>query len=203
MIESDLKDRRIQRTRQLLRSALMDLIADQGYDTITVQQIIDRANIGRSTFYAHYRDKDDLLIRGMDDTIHSLISDLEHDSDNRPVSGDHMILCVEPLFRHTIEHFRLHKAILGGQGIEIIVRRIQKHLSQHIQEQLAKHLSENRPPTIPIEIIAIHLANSVMNLLRWWFDNNKPYTPAEMDRIFQELTMPGVWASITGTAANK
>lgn len=193
------KDRRVQRTRQLLREAVMALIADQGYDSITVQDIIDQANIGRSTFYAHYRDKDDLLISSMDDIVHSLIADVGHASGLKSATaGDHQILCVEPLFQHAKEQFRLHKAIMGGQGIEIIVRKIQTHLSQHIQVQLEHNLVENRAPSVPTPILAYHLASGVMTLLRWWLDNNKPHSPAEMDRIFQEMTMPGVWSILAG-----
>ncbi|MEJ2354006.1 MAG: TetR/AcrR family transcriptional regulator, partial [Anaerolineales bacterium] len=66
-------DRRVQRTRQLLNDALMSLIVEKGYDSITVQNIIDRANLGRSTFYAHYQDKDDLLLSGIEDVVHSLV----------------------------------------------------------------------------------------------------------------------------------
>ena len=66
-------DRRVQRTRQLLNRALMELIVEKGYDSVTVQDIIDRANLGRSTFYAHYQDKDDLLFSGIDEVVHSLI----------------------------------------------------------------------------------------------------------------------------------
>jgi AcrR family transcriptional regulator len=66
-------DRRVQRTRALLRDALMSLIAEKGYRAITVQNIIDRANLGRSTFYAHYQDKEDLLLSGMEEHVHNLI----------------------------------------------------------------------------------------------------------------------------------
>ena len=72
-MKNDNIDRRVQRTRQLLNEALMALIVEKGYDAITVQNLIDRANLGRSTFYAHYQDKDDLLLSGMEEVVHSLI----------------------------------------------------------------------------------------------------------------------------------
>ena len=59
-----MEDRRVQRTRALLLSALLDLIVEQGYEEITVQDIVDRANVGRSTFYAHFLDKRELLLTG-------------------------------------------------------------------------------------------------------------------------------------------
>jgi AcrR family transcriptional regulator len=57
-----LPDRRVQRTRELLQRALIDLISQGAYDSITIQEIVDRANVGRTTFYLHYTSKDDLLI---------------------------------------------------------------------------------------------------------------------------------------------
>ena len=59
-------DRRIQRTRQLLHEALIELIQEKGYEAVTVQDILDRANLGRSTFYLHYRDKEELLLSGFE-----------------------------------------------------------------------------------------------------------------------------------------
>jgi len=73
MMKTERVDRRVQRTRQLLNEALMSLIVEKGYEAITVQDIIDRANLGRSTFYAHYQDKEDLLLSGMEKIVHSLV----------------------------------------------------------------------------------------------------------------------------------
>src|SRR5438067_6661592 len=60
-------DRRIQRTQELLKTALMSLIQEKGFETLSVQDIIDRANVGRATFYAHFDNKEDLLLSGFED----------------------------------------------------------------------------------------------------------------------------------------
>ncbi|MBT3254623.1 MAG: TetR/AcrR family transcriptional regulator [Candidatus Marinimicrobia bacterium] len=181
-------DRRVTRTKTLLRSALMSLMTEQSYDTITVQDILDRADVGRSTFYSHYRDKDELLISGMDDILHSLIHTLEH-----PGHCDHQkILSTEPLFQHAQDQFPLHKAIMGGQGINLMVRKIQRHLGQHVEDELKKWLHGDQKSEVPISLLGHHVASVLLTLLRWWFDNNKPYTPAKMDAMFQKLVMPGI-----------
>lgn len=181
-------DRRVTRTRTLLRGALMSLMTEKAYDAITVQDILDRADVGRSTFYTHYRDKEELLISGMDDILHSLILTLEH-----PDHCDHQkILSTEPLFQHAQEEFLLHKAIMGGQGINLMIRKIQRHLGHHVEEELKKWLHDEQIPTIPLPLLGHHVASALLTLLRWWFDNNKPYTPAKMDDIFQKLVMPGI-----------
>ncbi len=83
-------DRRVRRTRELLRSALLSLIQEKGYDRITVQDILDRADIGRSTFYAHYRDKDDLFRAGFEDIRAALAAErdaAEQGTGRRPSSS--------------------------------------------------------------------------------------------------------------------
>ena len=72
-----MQDRRVQRTRTLLTRALMELIVEKGYQAITVQDIIDRANLGRSTFYAHFLDKEDLLMSGLEEVVHQLIQGMK------------------------------------------------------------------------------------------------------------------------------
>ena len=61
------QDRRVQRTRQQPRGALLSLIQERGFEALSVQDIIDRANVGRVTFYAHFDNKEDLLVSGFDE----------------------------------------------------------------------------------------------------------------------------------------
>ncbi len=166
----------------------MSLMTEQSYDTITVQNILDRADVGRSTFYSHYRDKEALLISGMDDILHSLILSLEH-SDQK----DHKkLLSTQPLFQHAQDEYKLHKAIMGGQGINLMVQKIQKHLGRHVEEELQRWLHGEQTPDIPLSLLGHHVASVLLTLLRWWFDNNRPYSPEQMDNMFQKLVMPGI-----------
>jgi AcrR family transcriptional regulator len=196
-MKNDSVDRRVQRTRQLLNDALMALIVEQSYDSITVQNIIDRANLGRSTFYAHYQDKDDLLLSGMEEVVHSLIWGVE----NSPVEDEgtregRQIISTLPIFRHAQEKYHLHKAIVGGRGIDVIIKTIQNHVSGHIQEQIELLLRDGHTPSVPPLVMANYLAGTLLTLLTWWLDNNMPYPPERMDEMFQELAMPGVWAAL-------
>lgn len=190
-------DRRVFRTRQLLNDALVELIVEQGYDLITVQDIIDRANIGRSTFYAHYNCKDDLLLSGMEEIVHRLVWEVE-----MPPSGKETeetqprILSTLPIFQHAQEQFDLHKAVVGGKGIDVIVSAIQNHLCHHIQVRIEKLIPGIERPMIPPVVTANYLAGSLMTLLIWWLNNDMPYEPEQMEKMYQELTMPGVWASL-------
>ncbi len=197
MMKNAKVDRRVQRTRQLLNDALVSLIAEKGYDSITVQNIIDRANLGRSTFYAHYQDKEDLLLSGMEELVHSLIWGVESPPMEDEGNGESSrILSTLPLFRHTQEQHRLYKAMVGGRGIDVIIKTIQNHLSDHIQEQIERLLPGGQTPSVPPPVMANYLAGALLTLLTWWLDNNMPYPPERMDEIFQQLAMPGVWAAL-------
>ena len=188
-------DRRVQRTRQLLSSALMELIVEKGYESVTVQDIIDRANLGRSTFYAHYQDKEDLLLSGIDEVVHSLIWGDETSSKvDQKIEESPRILTTEIIFRHAQEEFQIHKAIFVGRGIEMMIKEIQKHLCSHIEEQINQLLPDGKSPPVALSVISNYLAGALLTLLVWWLENDMPYTPEHMDTLYQELSMPGVWS---------
>jgi len=189
-------DRRVQRTRQLLNDALILLIAEKGYESITVQNIIDRANLGRSTFYAHYRDKEDLLRGSMDELVHSIVWYVEKAPKDKKQNQSLRILSTEPLFHHIHEQYQLYKAMVGGRGIDVIIKSIRTHLSSHIQEQIEVLLLEGQPSSIPPNIISSYLAGTLLTMLTWWLDNKMPHSPERMDEMYQELTMPGVLAAL-------
>jgi len=186
-------DRRVQRTQQLLNDALLSLIVEKHYDAITVQDIIDRANLGRSTFYAHYQDKDDLLQSRMDEVVHSLILGAENARTDSPGEHDSRpIFSTLPIFQHVQEQHHLHQAIFGGRGLDVVLKSIRDHLRDHIQEHIEMLQTEGQTPTVPPLVIANYLAGALVDLLTWWLDQKMPYSPERMDGIFQDLAMPGV-----------
>jgi AcrR family transcriptional regulator len=197
MNKKDRVDRRVQRTRHLLNHALMSLIVEKDYDSITVQNIIDRANIGRSTFYAHYQNKDDLLLSGLEKVVRSLIGSVEDSPlESHEERESRRILDTLPIFRHAQEQYDLHKAIVGGKGIEMIIKTIQNHLGDHLEEKIIRLLPDGKTPSVPTVVMANYLAGTLLTLLTWWLDNDMPYPPERMEKMFQELVMPGVRATL-------
>jgi AcrR family transcriptional regulator len=177
-------DRRSQRTRRLLSEALVSLILEKGYSSITVSDIIDRANVGRSTFYAHYRDKDDLLVGELDRVVDVLSQNISHDGLDAnsffPSLG---------LFRHVGEQHELYKALVWGNGADLLFKYEQKSLSEKMEQSLREKGKEFK---VPVQILANYVAGSFLTLLKWWLENKMIYTPEQMDEIFRKLTMPGV-----------
>ena len=179
---SDRQDRRSQRTRYLLSAALVELIREKDYNTITVSDIIDRANVGRSTFYAHYRDKDDLFVGELDRVI-EVLSHRIPDQEEMPFFPS------LGLFRHVGEEYQLYKSLLWGPGIDLLIKHLQKSLSKRIEQGLVESGEEFN---IPIPILANFIAGSFLTLLQWWLENKMIYSPEEMDKIFRKLTMAGI-----------
>jgi AcrR family transcriptional regulator len=181
---SDKQDRRSQRTRHLLSAALVELIREKEYNAITVSDIIDRANVGRSTFYAHYRHKDDLFVGELDRVIELL-------SQRVPGQEEIPFFPSLGLFRHVGEEFELYKALVWTPGIDLLIKHMQKSLTQRIVQGLEK---SGRDYEIPVPILSNFIAGSFLTLLKWWLENKMIYPPEEMDKIFKRLSMPGVEA---------
>jgi len=178
---NDKKDRRSQRTRHLLSAALVSLIREKGYDSITVSDIIQRANVGRSTFYAHYHDKDDLFVGEMDRVIEVL--------SQRIPSQDMLFFPSLGLFRHVGEEYELYKALVWTPGIDLLIKHMQKSLTQRIDQGLEK---SGKKFDIPLPILANFIAGTFLTLLKWWLENKRIYSAEQMDTIFLKLILHGI-----------
>lgn len=186
---ADLKtDRRSQRTQNSLHEALMLLMQEKRYDDITVQDIIDRANVGRSTFYAHYQDKEDLMTSG----LMRLMQILSEMAAEPSVTGEERLLPTRELFEHVQENQNLFRGMVRGRGLELFFEKGQEFWIQKITTDLQARLPKGKQPTVPIPIISQFVAGTFVTILRWWLDNKMPYSPKEMDGMLQRLIQPAV-----------
>lgn len=107
------RDRRVQKTTKVLRDALDSLIREKSYDSIAVQEILNRANVGRSTFYTHYRDKDELLVSN----IHDMLNPVRTTEVTSPARRHEQILSFSlPIFEHLDRHRRAGDGRMGARG---------------------------------------------------------------------------------------
>ncbi len=186
-------DRRIQRTRQLLQDALMALILEKGFDSATVQDVIDRANVGRSTFYAHFQDKEDLLLSGFE---HLRTEFEQHLTSEAMASGSPWELTLS-MFKHAQSQRPLYKALAGKQGGNIALSHVQKFLFTYLHTHLNDHLKQTvskRKNAIPTDILTQYIFSSFISLLIWWLDNDSPYSAEQMNGFYRRLVQPGVEA---------
>jgi AcrR family transcriptional regulator len=180
---NDKNDRRSQRTRQLLSEALVQLIQEKDYSTITVSDIIERANVGRSTFYAHYQDKDDLLLDQMDRVIEFL-------SQSSPEPQEFPYFPSLGFLQHVGgDHYELYKSLVWGPGMDLITKHLQKSLSQRVEQGLQTSSSDY---DVPLPILASFVTGSFLNLLKWWLENKRVHSPEQMNEFFMKVTLPGV-----------
>ena len=184
------QDRRSLRTYHLVSTAMMELLSETPYDEITVQDILDRANIGRSTFYAHYYDKEDVLA-----SITEQMLDLFSQRMQQAEAGPELLPGLE-LYRHAKQMHQQFQVLLKGQSGEVLLKTAQALLSKNIEQNLALALSEKRSPSVPLAVVSQYLAGAFLNLLKWWLEAEMPYSPERMDEMFQQLAMPGVWAIV-------
>ena len=186
-------DRRPERTRKSLRNALILLMTEKPYESITVEDIINRADVGRSTFYTHYRDKDALLM----DNLAGLRSILEHPALVEPATRRRLMRFSLPLFRHVHDEQRLARALFGSTGGGAVLRQVEQILAGVIRGELADLFGADPPPRMPEGAILAYVVGAYLSLLTWWVNTEAPISPEQMDRIFQTLVTPSIRAATT------
>jgi AcrR family transcriptional regulator len=180
-------DRRVARTRKALKEALTDLILEKGYEAITVQDVIDRADVGRSTFYAHFIDKDALLM--------AILADLEVPGpDTRTWQPD------DPAFGWTLELFRhfgsgkrLFKAVASSQSGELARRETTRRLEELARAELSRLHAGRKLDAFRLETVVRFLVGTFIGFMDWWIREENEHLPAEqVDHAFRSLVLPGV-----------
>ena len=178
-------DRRIQRTRPLLQEALFQLIVERGYESITIADITERANLGRTTFYLHYRDKEELLQASIKALLHDLHLDVELEMRE---------LCTLPtvsfrIFQHVARRQPLYQAMLKEAGptrtLEDAMRTYFTELCQRFLP--ADPLKVGNVSSMSSEILAVHAASSLLGLLSWWLNHETSLSAEDMGKIYCRL----------------
>lgn len=187
-------DRRIQRTRQLLRDAMIELVTERGYENITIQDITDHANVARTTFYLHFKDKDDLLIQTFKDTFEEMMSGIptikiktpdgkEMETFDPDYPGD---------YEHVVRYADFYRVMLGRKGSPAFVHDLRLFLIELLKRVMPQMSYQ---PRLPIDMIYYSVVNAQIGLYIWWLDHLDEFTPQEMARIGYQLLGQGyLWA---------
>jgi len=178
-------DRRIQRTRQLLQEALFHLIVERGYESITILDITERANLGRTTFYLHYRDKEELLREGIRALLHDMQLDVEPTEDEK---CNYKILSIR-IFQHIAQRQQLYRAMLKESGpTNSLGEMIRGYFTELCQRfLLLESLKTRCPSLLDGEIFAAHAAGSLFGLISWWLDHAVTPSAEEMGTTYGQL----------------
>jgi AcrR family transcriptional regulator len=179
-------DRQVRRTRELLQQALIDLIGEQRYDAITIQDIADRANVGRTTFYLHYSSKDDLFISCHEAIVsqfrfgsHAHLSRAELLSPDAPPE-------MTAAYAHLEEVRALLRPILHGKDSVLLLRRMRESNTQEIEASLRAAFPDAHSTT-PLDLLATYLAGARVSWMHWWLEQRQPHSPAHVAQMAHRL----------------
>lgn len=179
-------DRRSRRTFETLLQALLQLMETRTYDQISVQDIVVHANIGRSTFYAHFANKDELLMQGFEAMLEHVTQQILLDEEG------HLHFNAAPFFQHAAGHYELYRTLIWGTGLGLLVKDGQERFSCKVEERLAFVLKDKQDFPLPLDVFSHTLSGSLLVMLKWWLDHKLPYTAEMMDLYFQHMIMANI-----------
>jgi len=179
----------------------MALVLEKGLEAVTIEDIANRADVGRTTFYLHYKDKEDLLLECINTTIEDLITQVS----NIPISEwklseDELQASISPknpillIFQHVADNADLYRIIIHGGSTSQTQNRVRTIIADAVANFLRCRFEDDGltfNPIIPLEVFANYFAGSMMGIITWWLDIDMTYSPQEMTRMFQKLFFPG------------
>lgn len=181
-------DRRIRRTRDRLGGAIMQLLQEKEFDTITVQDVLDRAHVGRSTFYTHFRDRDDLFLSEVDEFYQHMAMALSGKPSDR-------VLPVREMFAHMVDVREFCLALMASGRMEDVIGLAQGHFARGIAVRLAELPRARGLSPSKRGALSHALAGALLSMQSWWIDRGMVESPAEMDELYHSL----VWSGVNST----
>ena len=179
-------DPRVLRTRTALGNALVQLMTERAFESITVQDVLDRAGVGRSTFYVHYDGKDDLLTSDVDRFFGSVADAIGGDSKR--------VLPVRELLQHVASMREFRDALRSSGKYRELLEVAETHFARGIERRLAGATRARHDSRAHVEAIAVMYAGALVALLEWWIDRGEPISGEEADMLFHTA----LWKSVEG-----
>ena len=189
------EDRRIQRTRQALHKAMISLVLERGYEGVTIKDVVNRANVGRSTFYAHYPSKEDLLTSEIEDLRATLVAEQRAALARHGGVSARSLGFSRALFEHAQVYREVYHVLVGERGASIIIARMRVLFKQLVQEELSELLPRSAPNDVPQSALIQFVVGGLMSILTWWLEGESNLKAAQVDAIFRRLTIPAIEAA--------
>ncbi len=191
------EDRRIQRTRELLRSSMVALIRERGFETLTVQDIIDRANVGRSTFYSHFKSKEDLLTGGVEMMRSTLRRTQLRASAGSGGPKERLFAFAHELFTHVEQHRDVFAAMVGKPSGTLFQHHLHRMLVDVVREEVGSVTSRKKPDAMHVEAVVQFVAGGLLGLMVTWRDEMARLTAADLDALFRRMAIPALDAVLS------
>ena len=177
-------DRRQRKTREAIFGAFAALLSEKSFEQITVGEIIERADVGRATFYAHFETKDFLLKALCEELFCHIFDAMTHDHQHR-----HIFECDAPdsVFVHLFWHLQKNDnhilELLSCQNNELFLRYFKSGLKQLVDSQLPV-FADRKDEKLPADFWADHIAATFIETVRWWVDNGMAESPETITEYF-------------------
>lgn len=197
MLKNGVNDRRVQKTRGLLYAALASLIHEKSYEDIVVKEILARANVARSTFYTHFRDKHDLLDSSIREAAH--LGDVVVPA-SRSRAVDRLLQFSLPVLEHIEQYRATARAMMDARGQAVVHERLERELVRLVADEL-KHLNQRQQVSgqeVPTDLLAQFVASTFIVVLNWWVASDCQLAATEVNEVFGALILPTVQANLVG-----
>lgn len=184
-------DRRQAKTRSAIFTAFIELVGEKSYEKITIQEIIEKADIGRSTFYIHFETKEDLLdavcSEVFDHILHSA-EDIHHTHGSVQIEGQpNSVIC------HMLQHIRENDhsilTLFSSEENSFFLFHFKDHLKDLVSRQFDHHIKES---SLPEEFVVNHISGSLVEMIQWWIKGGLTQDPKDLDQWFQKALFNGI-----------
>lgn len=187
-------DRRVARTDHSLHVALNRLILEKGYEQTTVEDVTGRANVGRSTFYAHHGGKDGLLLHGLQHVRNALLA-AQREAAHRE-GPNHLLGFSRVFFEHVHQYRELHHALVRSERGPDVTASLKRIVADLVAAELRERIPSEDRGGIPREALIRFTVETLFSILAWWREERPKLSPSEVDAIFRRLALPALTAAV-------
>jgi len=187
-------DRRIVRTRESIRDAMIDLIEEVGFESIAIKDIANRANINRGTFYLHYHDKFDLLDQTENEIVEDLKGILLRESNwgfEDYINADKPLPVIVTIFEYFKSKSRTMHAILGLKANPSFQGRMRKAIESNLHALGLSTPVDNTQFSVPARYFISYISAAHMGVIQSWLNTGCQESPEEMAVILSQLSIQG------------
>ncbi len=192
LIKDHKTDPRILRTHRLLRDALFSLLYDHNFESITIQDIAERATLNRGTFYLHYTSKSHLLEQSISDIFDELVRDLESclaEDSETTFDKKQLVELFQTIFNHVSKHFSVYKFMLVTRDITQFRPQLKTLLKNVVFRDSPLKYRINHSLEVPDEIVLTYETAALVGIITWWLESDMQHSTAFMASKMAQITM--------------
>ncbi len=191
------EDPRVRKTRRLLRDALVSLILEKDYASVTIKEITKHADVAYITFFRHFESIDQLLMEVLDEGLAELLGHIETLAKHSETSADETEGRL--IFEYIKQKADLFRILFKSQSVTRVRKKVVQNIAAMFQKSCAPLARLDNQVTIAI--MSNHIATSLLALIEWWLENNMAPPPGEMGKIYRSLIIDATMGAVSSLSA--